>query len=118
MAIQYSWVISQMNCAIKETIEGVVLDNVVNVIHWRRNATEGTEGESDYYFADNYGAMGLDSPDPNDFILYPNLTQAEVEGWLNEMTEPTPAEIDLNLAENIALQKNPIEETLPLPWQE
>ena len=38
------------------------------------------------------------------------------ENWLNKMTEPTPAEMDAQLAANIELQKNPIEETLPLPW--
>ena len=32
------------------------------------------------------------------------------------MTEPTPAEMDAQLAANIELQKNPVEETLPLPW--
>ena len=38
------------------------------------------------------------------------------DAWLNEMTDPTPAEMDAQLAENINLQKNPTEETLPLPW--
>ena len=32
------------------------------------------------------------------------------------MTDPTPAEMDEQLAANIELQENPIEETLPLPW--
>ena len=112
MAIQYSWIISQMNCVIKEE----ELTNIVNVVHWRRQATQGTEGESDYYFAENYGALGLDSPDPNDFIPYEDLTKLDVEVWLDEMKEPTPSEIDENLAANIALQINPIEETLPLPF--
>ena len=37
------------------------------------------------------------------------LTEEDVDNWLNEMTEPTPAELDENLAKNIELQKNPIE---------
>ena len=60
--------------------------------------------------------MPLTSPDPNDFVLYENLTEADVEVWLNEMTEPSPSEMDEQLAANIELQKNPVEETLPLPW--
>ena len=112
MAIQYEWIVSQMNCVIKEE----ELTNVVNIVHWRRKASQGTEGESDYYFAENSGASGLDSPDPNDFIPYEDLTKLDVEVWLDEMTDPTPSEIDANLAANIALQINPIEETLPLPF--
>ncbi len=105
-----------MDYVIKETVEGIDLQNVVNMVHWRRAASEGTEGEENYYYADVYGAMPLTSPDPNDFVLYENLTEADVEDWLNEMTEPTPAEMDAQLAANIELQKNPVEETLPLPW--
>ena len=115
--ITYKWIISSMDCVIKETVEGQELQNVVNMVHWRRAASEGTEGEENYYYADVYGAMPLTSPDPNDFVLYENLTEADVEVWLNEnLTDPTPSEIDAQLAANIELQKNPIEETLPLPW--
>ena len=64
--ITYKWIISSMDCVIQETVEGQELQNVVNMIHWRRSATEGTEGEADYYYADVYGAMPLTSPDPNE----------------------------------------------------
>jgi hypothetical protein len=114
--ITYKWIISSMDCVIKETVEGQELQNVVNMVHWRRAASEGTEGQADYYYADVYGAMPLTSPDPNDFVLYENLTEVDVEVWLNEQTEPTPDEMDAQLAANIELQKNPTEETLPLPW--
>ena len=60
--------------------------------------------------------MSLETPNPNDFVLYENLTEADVEVWLNRMEEPTPSELDLSLTENIELQKNPVEETLPNPW--
>tara|TARA_R110000751_G_scaffold136245_1_gene239206 strand:+ start:1700 stop:2071 length:372 start_codon:yes stop_codon:yes gene_type:complete len=114
--IAFDWVISSMDCAIKEVVEGQELQNVVNMVHWRRTASEGVEGEADYYFADVYGAMSLETPNPNDFVLYENLTEADVEVWLNRMEEPTPSELDLSLTENIELQKNPVEETLPNPW--
>ena len=110
--IKYEWIISQMNCVISEG----ELTNVVNMVHWRRTATQGIEGEVGYYFADVYGALPITNPDPDDFIPYDQLTKDDVDGWLDEMTEPTPTELDENLAANIELQINPVEETLPLPF--
>ena len=110
--IKYEWIVSQMNCQIKEG----ELTNVVNMVHWRRTATQGVEGKEGYYFADVYGALPITNPDPEDFIPYEQLTKADVDEWLNEMTEPTPQELDENLAANIELQINPVEETLPLPF--
>ena len=101
-----------MNCVISEG----ELTNVVNMVHWRRTATQGIEGEVGYYFADVYGALPITNPDPDDFIPYDQLTKADVDEWLNEMTDPTPTELDENLAANIELQINPVEETLPLPF--
>ena len=101
-----------MNCVISEG----ELTNVVNMVHWRRTATQGIEGEVGYYFADVYGALPITNPDPDDFIPYDQLTKDDVDGWLDEMTEPTPTELDENLAANIELQINPVEETLPLPF--
>ena len=115
--ITYKWIIISMDCLIKETVEGIELKNVVNIVHWRRSASEGIKGEENYYYADIYGSMRLTSPDPNDFVLYENLTEAKVEEWLNEMEDPSLAKIDAQLAANIELQKNPVEETLPLPWE-
>lgn len=101
-----------MNCLISEG----ELTNVVNMVHWRRTATKGIEGEVGYYFADVYGALPITLTDPEDFIPYDQLTKDDVEAWLNEMTDPTPTELDENLAANIELQINPVEETLPLPF--
>ena len=112
MEIKYEWVVSQMNCQIKEG----ELTNVVNMVHWRRTATQGIEGEVGYYFADVYGALEITLDEPEDFIPYEDLTKADVDGWLDEMTDPTPTELDENLAANIELQINPVEETLPLPF--
>jgi hypothetical protein len=110
--IKYEWIVSQMNCLIKEG----ELTNVVNMVHWRRTATIGIIDTEGYYFADVYGALAIELSDPEDFIPYDELTKVIVEGWLNEMTEPTPQELDENLAANIELQINPVEETLPLPF--
>ncbi len=114
--INFKWIISSMDCVIHEG----ELSNIVNMIHWRRAAQT-----SDYdpttetgYYVDVYGALPVQLDDPSGFIPYENLTETDVEGWLNNMTEPTPAELDENLTNSINLLENPVEETLPLPWSE
>ena len=69
--MEFTWIISQMDSKIKETIEGQELQNVVNVVHWRYKAT------LDEYEAEVYGALDLDGANPNDFILYENLTESD-----------------------------------------
>lgn len=112
--LTYNWIISSMDCKIHEGD----LDNVVVTVHWRRSAqTDDYNPETETgYYTDVYGALQVTLDDPSTFIPYENLTQADVEAWLNEMTDPTPAEMDVQLANSIELMKNPVEETLPLPW--
>jgi hypothetical protein len=104
----FQWVISELNCAVES--EG--LPDVINVIHWRYNATQEHNGK--IYFADTYGSSSVAQPNPQDFIPYADVTEAEVIGWLEEIL-PVEA-MQLALENNIALQINPVEVTLPLPW--
>jgi hypothetical protein len=104
----FEWVISQLNCAVES--EG--LSDVINVIHWRYNATQ-VDGDKTW-FADTYGASSVAQPNPQNFIPYADVTEAEVIGWLEEIL-PVEA-MQLALENNIALQINPVEVTLPLPW--
>ena len=104
----FSWTISQLNCAVES--EG--LSDVINVIHWRYNATQEHDGK--LYFADTYGSSNVAQPNPQNFIPYADVTEAEVIGWLNEIL-PVEA-MQLALENNIALQITPTEVTLPLPW--
>jgi hypothetical protein len=108
MATQFSWVISQLNCAVES--EG--LSNVINVIHWRYNATQ-VDG-SKTWFAETYGATSVAQPNPQSFVPYEDVTEAEVIGWLEEVL-PVEA-MQASLEANINLQINPVEVTLPLPW--
>jgi hypothetical protein len=104
----FSWVISQLNCAVES--EG--LPDVINMIHWRYNATQEHEGK--VYFADTYGASSVAQPNPQNFIPYADVTEAEVISWLEAIL---PVEdMQASLEANIALQINPVEVTLPLPW--
>ena len=116
MAIKYKWIVSSMDCTIKEQIGGKDLTDIVNTVHWRRQAWEGGSEEEPTYFTDVYGALALDTADPDDFVEYKNLKEEDVQKWLNEMTDPKPSEIDANLKANIDIQKNPVDETKTLPW--
>lgn len=104
----FSWTISELNCAVES--EG--LPNVINMIHWRYNATQEHDGK--VYFADTYGATSVAQPNPQNFIPYADVTEAEVVSWLNEVL-PVDA-MQASLEANIALQITPKEVTLPLPW--
>jgi len=106
--MEFTWIISQMDSKIKETIEGQELQNVVNVVHWRYKAT------LDEYETEVYGALNLDGTNPNDFILYENLTESDVITWLEAGLDVD--ELQTILINKINLLINPVEETLPLPW--
>ena len=112
MATTFEWTISALNSRVKETIEGQELHDVVNVVHWRYKGTRTVDDTP--YEAETYSSLGLDETDPNDFILYENLTKDDVVGWLEENLDVT--EMQENLNKRIDLLINPVEETLPLPW--
>ena len=104
----FEWVISELNCAVES--EG--LPDVINQIHYRYNATQEHDGK--IYFADTYSVASVTQPNPQNFIPYEDVTEAEVIGWLEQIL-PVEA-MQLALENNIALQITPKEVTLPLPW--
>jgi hypothetical protein len=104
----FEWVISELNCAVES--EG--LPDVINQIHYRYNATQEHDGK--IYFADTYSVASVAQPNPQNFIPYADVTEAEVISWL-EAILPVEA-MQLALENNIALQITPKEVTLPLPW--
>jgi hypothetical protein len=108
METNFQWVISQLNCAVES--EG--LPNVINVIHYRYNATK-VEGEKTY-FTETYGAVNVSQPNPQTFIPYEDVTEEEVINWLEQILPVEDFKLSLNAL--IDLQINPVEVTLPLPW--
>lgn len=108
METNFEWVISAINC----TVESEGLPNVINVIHWRYNATK-VHGDKTY-FADTYGASSVAQPNAQNFTHYADVTEQEVINWLEQIL---PVEdMQASLKANINLQINPIEVALPLPW--
>ena len=58
--------------------------------------------------------MGCETPSATDFTAYPDLTQAQVESWLDAGLDKTA--IDLGLQKQIDNIVNPPIVVLPLPW--
>jgi hypothetical protein len=103
-----NWVINQMDTKPKE---GQLMDVVV-VVHWTRTAEQFVGGEP--ILVSSYGTMGCSTPSETDFTAYPDLTQAQVESWLDAgLDVPT---IDANLDKQIENIINPPIVVLPLPW--
>lgn len=106
MAITYNWIIEALDVVPKEG----ELVNVVSVVHWRRKGVDGD------YSAEVYSTYSCPSPSSTDFTAYPDLTQAQVEGWLNAGLDVTS--IDANIATQIEQQINPPVITPKLPWNQ
>jgi hypothetical protein len=88
MATTYKWVISSLEAKIQEG----ELSNVIESVHYRYQAESGED------IVDVYGSVRLESPS-EDFIAYEDLTQADVEGWLeaNLDVESLKAGLDAQL---------------------
>ena len=92
------------------------LTNVINLVHWRVEESE-TVGE-ETYTASSYGTQGIGSPDPDNYIAYDQVTEAECINWCkSEMGSEQVTSNEDSLAANIALQKNPIDGH-GTPWSE
>lgn len=112
MAIEIKWVITAMPAAPSE--DGMT--DVVKSISWTRLATK-TVGEGETaktYTASFPGVTPCGSPDPEHFTPYDEITEPQVEGWLNELVDV--ASLDAQLTKNIEDQITPPVVILPLPW--
>lgn len=105
----YKWVISALDSYPKTADD---LTDVICVIHWRYQAEQVQDDKT--YFAEVYGASGVAQPNPQSFIPYEDVTEAEIVSWL-EATLPIDA-MKEGLEANIELKINPKEVSLPLPW--
>ena len=78
MANTYNWVVGNLNAK----IESDGLENVIETINWRLQATDENEN-----VVDVYGSCGLDAPEAESFISFDSLTQSDVEGWLESILD-------------------------------
>jgi hypothetical protein len=82
--------------------------DVVVTAAWRCSDSSGE------FSASNYGSMGFASPG-DDFVAYPDLTEADVLGWVwaNGVDK---AEVEANVARELEALVNPPTVAKPLPW--
>lgn len=87
------------------------------MVHWRCNAEEtvGTGEDAVTHNATSYGAEGL-TPDPSssDFIVYANVSEANVKGWI-WAGSVDQKDVQDNLQAQIDLLKSPVT-AMGNPW--
>jgi len=110
MANTYSWILPDGCLNTAPSQDG--LTNVVVSVNWRRKVT--TIVDEKEYSVENYGQMGCSQPSPEDFTSYPDLTQAQIEGWLNEGLDV--AAIDAGLDSQLQNIIKPPVVVYPNPW--
>lgn len=103
--ITYKWNFPAFDCRVNE--DG--MQDVVTTVHWRYAGTN-----EDGVTSEIYGAQAVGTPTPDAFTPYPELSEEQVIGWMEE-TLDVP-EMQANLAEQIELIVNPITVTLPAPF--
>ena len=109
MANTYDWHIVQLDAKIKKYDK----DNVIYTIHWRYTAKDTSE--PDKYQATSIGTHSVQYVEGDDFIEYADLKKSDVVKWLE-----AGIDVDLmksNLDNQIALQKNPVDEYLHPDWE-
>lgn len=113
--MEYTWVISAMDCKIQEGI----MTGIVQVVHWEYHAkkivTDEIESDSKIYNAKINGSTSISEPTSKTFFTgYDALTKEKVTGWLEESLNIKA--MQKNLKEQIDLEISPISITLPPPF--
>ena len=101
MAITYTWEFPQLDCYLSKDAK----TNVVYTVHWRLHGVEGANN------AEVYGSESIDTSDLSNFIEFNNLTESDVEGWINDVTS-----LKNNIANSIEEQKTPTTTEKAPPW--
>lgn len=109
MTTTYNWTVVQMQAYPEMDGEA----DVVFVVHWVLNGTDGT------YNGSVYGTVGVTLDAGAAFTPYEDLTEAQVIGWVQDaLGEEQVAAYEANVAQQIEDQINPPVVTPPLPWSE
>ena len=103
MANTYKWVISGLHAKIQDG----ELSNIIETVHWRYQAED-----ADGNIADVYGSVGLEAPDAESFVAHEELTQADVEAWLE--SKLVVEELQKGLDAKLEAIANPTHHTISL----
>ena len=94
------------------------LANVCKTVHYSfiKNETVGEGDDAVTYSASNIGTVGLDAPDSEDFTAYADITEEDVQGWVEaKIGKEGLVAIEAKLDAQIAEQKTPTKAT-GKPW--
>ena len=94
------------------------LADVCKTVHYTFYKEEiAGEGDDVFpYSASSIGTVGLDAPDSENFTAYADITEADVQGWVEaKIGADRLAEIEASLDAQIAEQKTPTRAT-GRPW--
>lgn len=104
--INYKWDFPAFDCRVQE--DG--MQNVVITVHWIYTGTN-----EDGIRVAIYGTQAVDSPTPEAFIPYPDLSEEQIIGWMEETMDVSVMQKEL--ASQIELIVNPVVVTLPAPFK-
>lgn len=113
MAVTHTWAVNYLDTA---PLEGS-LQKVVKSCRWSITSSEEvqTEEGSKTYTSSNYGYAQFESPDPQAFVSYESLTEAQVLDWV-WAAGVDKASVEAGMEQNIDAQKNPPTVVLANPW--
>ena len=93
-----TWTIASMDRDITQDEKA----DVVTTIHWRASETD-----SDGNTGSSYGSVGV-TLGSGSFVAYADITEANAIAWAKDALGDQVAEIESNIADQIALMKTPV----------
>lgn len=103
--ITYKWTFPSFECILDEN----GLEKIVTMVHWRYSGTD----EDEISF-EAYGSITVGEPNPDAFTPYPDLSEEQVIGWMEDNMDVEQLQSDI--ANQINLIKNPVKQTFTAPW--
>ena len=109
MPAEYKWTFNGIR--VKTLTENSLTDAVISY-EWRRGL------QDDGLYADIYGSLSLQNPDPNNFTKYQDLTKEDFVKWtVDSLTQETVDRYDVSLANQMKDLKAPTEVVKGAPWE-
>jgi hypothetical protein len=107
MAVTYVWGVTQLEAYPEQDGQ----TDVVCIVHWTLT------GEEDGRVAGVYGSVGVQLEAGSHFTPYAELTEEQVVGWAKaKIGAEEVAELEAQVAYDIAQQAAPSVVAPPLPW--
>jgi hypothetical protein len=105
MSITYQWSIETL-----QTISNEEQSKIVFMVGWKVTGSNGQQSSA------VYGVQPIKYDEKKPFILYENLTEQMVLGWVKESMGARADEFEKEIASQIAGQISPVAISPSLPW--